>query len=226
FADECQPLDQRRSRQAAGYISADAEPGETVHCKGYNVRAPYHEPLDAMAIERFSSIRRIGAVADLNRAIYEAVSGQPSLPWRSCVPNRGVGAYRKGPHSPDLDGYGGKRETRQREFLEIAEMLHDGNIRTEQGGVDRASTVARVVDVERVDPHQRGALVARILSRGAGEERMALEIPIHPPVPCPAGVHKYGLAPQVERQEDLAIDHAVGHPRHADDHRFQICQAA
>src|SRR5690606_10172952 len=107
--------------------------------------------------------------------------------------------------------------------VEAGQVVGNGDIGRQQRRVAGAAAVGRVVAGVRVDTDEGRAALAQALRRGAGQERVALEVGVGPPVARPAGVDEYGLAGYVKALEGGGRD---GSPagRHANDHRIQVRQ--
>ena len=80
-------------------------------------------------------------------------------------------------------------------------MFGNQDLLAQQHRMHRTRAAIRVVDVERVDPHQHSAGIPQPDCRLFGEVRMAFEIGVGAPVRVPSGVHQYGLAAHAERRD-------------------------
>lgn len=88
-------------------------------------------------------------------------------------------------------------------------MLHDRDTGGQQQRMRRPFAVGRVVDVDRVDADQPGAVVGEPPRTGAGEVGRVLAVPIGAPVPVPAGVQQDRVALYGERGERAYVDAAA-----------------
>src|SRR5690349_4682919 len=97
-------------------------------------------------------------------------------PHQSSLVDHGVGANRERPKSLDRRGHSSEAESLSRELLESGEMLDQRDAGSEQLRMRRSRTIRCVIDVERVDAHQRRAVVDQPVSSRAGQEGVALAI--------------------------------------------------
>jgi outer membrane lipoprotein SlyB len=105
--------------------------------------------------------------------------------------------------APDnLDGHGAEAGAVDREGGKIGEVLADRDARREQGRVDGSLAATRVVDIQRVDARERGALGGEVVCGGGRQEGMAVEVGVGAPVAVPPGADEYRLA-AVERAVEV-----------------------
>src|SRR2546423_822722 len=73
---------------------------------------------------------------------------------------------------------------------ETAHMLDDGNVGSEQRGMDRPGAIIDRIDVEGVDPDESYAGIDELFGQFPGQMRMAFEVLISAPVGVPTSVEK------------------------------------
>src|SRR3954468_4964601 len=106
----------------------------------------------------------------------------------------GEGAYRPGSKTSDLGRHGREAKALVGQPTQVAQVLDNGDICAEQGRMHGPAEVANVIDVERIDPDERGALLHKVLGGFESEKWMSHQVHRGPPMRIPAGVDQHGLA--------------------------------
>ncbi len=81
------------------------------------------------------------------------------------------------------------------------------------------------IDVERVDPHERGAGGDQQLHRVEREERVVAQVVLRPPEAVEAGVDEDRSPGEIERSEGVGVDGGGRAGGRVDPHRRQVHQA-
>ena len=74
--------------------------------------------------------------------------------------NQRMSSDGEGADPVDFWWNGEELKTLQRQRREVGQVFHDRDAGREQGAVDRTGSAARVIDIQRVDPNQKRALVS------------------------------------------------------------------
>ena len=94
-------------------------------------------------------------------------------------------AHREGAERLHLGRNGEESKSLVGEPFEPAQVFHDRNPRPQKDGVGRSSAICSVVDVQRVDPDQRGARLGEMSRCVPRQERMPIEVAVGPPMVSP-----------------------------------------
>src|SRR2546423_8837036 len=118
-------------------------------------------------------------------------------------------AYGEASHPFDFRGDGVESKTAIRYGPEIRHVLDNRDPGAEQDGVHWSSPVFVVIDVERVDPDQRGTGAAELLGGSARQEGMlTARVTVRAPMQVPSGMNQDCLASHLQRGEPGRIEHA------------------
>ncbi len=98
-------------------------------------------------------------------------------------------SHRKRAKVFHLHRNGKEAEVGIRKRVEVAKVLDDRNLCSEQQRMDGTSACTGIVDVKRIDAHESGARVYEELGRLGGEEGMsAIRIFLSAPMTIPSSV--------------------------------------
>src|ERR1700685_3593336 len=103
-------------------------------------------------------------------------------------------------------------------------MLNNGNVRTQQCGVDRSLPAIGAVDVVRVNAYQGHTGIQQPLRQPPREMGKRLEILIRSPVPIPRGLYQHRLAANIAWLERQTVDRARRARLHARDDALQVSE--
>src|SRR3954447_26339964 len=136
----------------------------------------------------------------------------------------GEGPYRPGSKTSDLGRYRKETKGLVRQRAQVAHVLDNGDVFAQQRRMHGPLGVAGVIDVERMDPDERGSQPHEVLARVEREKRMSRQVVWGSPMSIPAGVDQHGLTCQIEAVKRWCRDSSAGLRRNANYDPCQIRQ--
>lgn len=110
--------------------------------------------------------------------------------------DRGESSDRERAGAFDLRRHGGEGEAARGKLIEVDQVLDDGDVRAEQGGVHGTFTAIGAIDVERVDTHARNVGPHESFGRGFGDVGVIDEVRVGTPLGGVAGLDQHRVAGQ------------------------------
>src|SRR5579863_612790 len=151
----------------------------------------HHTPENPAPVNPDGEVYRLSMAAGRRHQANQ--THRPSQPMPSRITQPCKCPHREAAHALDLHRYRSERPTGDRQLIEIAKVLDDGDARPQESRMHGPRTARNIIDVEGIDADHHHALLLEAHCGSLCEEWMTLEVAVCSPMLRPTGMDKQRL---------------------------------